>query len=191
MESTIYTVAGKDFELQHYGVKGMRWGVRRYQNADGSLTLKGRKRYGLSGSITVDTRGNMVDSGTGKRISRKTRKLIENRILSDKATSKKVQNLNKKHDDARDRLALEQAKLAKANIEFQDDWNTAGQYKITDPRGIKAAVSLKSSQIIAKNAQKTVDEAKNYYKSVQAEVDAFITSYANAHISDFKKVNPV
>lgn len=32
-------------ELTHYGVKGMRWGVRRYQNADGSLTAAGRRRY--------------------------------------------------------------------------------------------------------------------------------------------------
>lgn len=47
MESTIYTVDGREFELQHYGVKGMRWGVRRFQNKDGSLTSKGRKRYGL------------------------------------------------------------------------------------------------------------------------------------------------
>lgn len=31
-------------ELYHYGVKGMKWGVRRYQNKDGSLTLAGKKR---------------------------------------------------------------------------------------------------------------------------------------------------
>lgn len=31
--------------LCHYGIKGMQWGVRRYQYADGTLTAKGRLRY--------------------------------------------------------------------------------------------------------------------------------------------------
>ena len=31
-------------ELYHHGVKGMKWGVRRYQNADGSLTDSGKKK---------------------------------------------------------------------------------------------------------------------------------------------------
>lgn len=30
--------------LQHHGVKGMKWGIRRYQNKDGSLTPAGKKR---------------------------------------------------------------------------------------------------------------------------------------------------
>lgn len=34
-----------DNELKHHGTKGMRWGVRRYQNKDGSLTPEGKKRY--------------------------------------------------------------------------------------------------------------------------------------------------
>ena len=33
-----------DNELYHFGVKGMRWGVRRYQNKDGTLTKAGRKK---------------------------------------------------------------------------------------------------------------------------------------------------
>lgn len=32
-------------ELSHYGVLGMKWGIRRYQNKDGSLTAAGMKRY--------------------------------------------------------------------------------------------------------------------------------------------------
>lgn len=41
--------------LYHFGIKGMRWGVRRYQNADGSLTNAGRARYGY-GKVKVDAR---------------------------------------------------------------------------------------------------------------------------------------
>lgn len=32
-------------ELYHWGIKGMKWGVRRYQNTDGTLTPAGQKRY--------------------------------------------------------------------------------------------------------------------------------------------------
>ena len=32
-------------ELTHWGVRGMRWGIRRYQNKDGTLTKAGQKRY--------------------------------------------------------------------------------------------------------------------------------------------------
>ena len=40
-----------DDELYHYGIKGQKWGVRRYQNKDGSLTQAGKKRRSSSDEV--------------------------------------------------------------------------------------------------------------------------------------------
>lgn len=38
-------ILGPSGELYHWGIKGQKWGLRRYQNKDGSLTAAGKKRY--------------------------------------------------------------------------------------------------------------------------------------------------
>ena len=59
-------------ELYHHGVKGMKWGVRRYQNKDGSLTAKGKKRYSDSSNSGADS-----DKQKEKRkLSRKQKAVI-------------------------------------------------------------------------------------------------------------------
>ena len=40
--------------LQHWGIKGMKWGVRRYQNKDGTLTDAGKKRYKATTSDEIE-----------------------------------------------------------------------------------------------------------------------------------------
>ena len=42
-------------ELYHHGIKGQKWGVRRYQNEDGSLTDAGKKRYYEGESLKFTT----------------------------------------------------------------------------------------------------------------------------------------
>lgn len=52
-------------ELQHHGIKGQKWGVRRFQNEDGTLTPAGRSRY-------MDPDGRVTREGRkeGKRIKK-------------------------------------------------------------------------------------------------------------------------
>ena len=40
-------------ELYHHGIKGQKWGVRRYQNSDGTLTAEGKRRYASGDDYTI------------------------------------------------------------------------------------------------------------------------------------------
>lgn len=59
-------------ELYHYGVPGMKWGRRRYQNKDGSLTAAGRKRYDRDAKEKGWTMG---DDGVARSGGKKNRKV--------------------------------------------------------------------------------------------------------------------
>ena len=45
----MYSVIRSEEYLEHHGILGMHWGIRRFQNKDGSLTSAGRDRYGVEG----------------------------------------------------------------------------------------------------------------------------------------------
>jgi hypothetical protein len=67
----------KRYELRHWGIKGMKWGVRRYQNKDGSLTNAGRKRYG-------DDNDNSHQNSSGSKGASKTLSSMSDDQLRDK-----------------------------------------------------------------------------------------------------------
>ena len=50
--------------LSHHGIKGQKWGVRRYQNKDGSLTPEGRKKLGLDEYDRNHNSDTIVKKGT-------------------------------------------------------------------------------------------------------------------------------
>lgn len=88
----------RESSFAHFGIKGMKWGRRRYQNKDGSLTPAGKKRYSNE-NVTK-----LSDDVLIKRINRMklekeyTRLLNETNYSNDKKTSlgkKYVKNVNK------------------------------------------------------------------------------------------------
>lgn len=69
-------------ELYHYGILGMKWGVRRYQNKDGSLTSAGKKRYNQdSWSEDAKTASQLKKKSVNQMSNAELRKLTERQQL--------------------------------------------------------------------------------------------------------------
>lgn len=81
-------------ELMHHGTKGMRWGVRRYQNKDGSLTAAGKKRYNKE----------LAEIKAEKAKLAAKNKIVERQL--------KTREKFSKLDDMRDELASQKKELA-------------------------------------------------------------------------------
>lgn len=78
-------------ELIHYGILGMKWGVRRYQNPDGSLTSAGKKRYS-STSEKTNAKIKLIKDRTKLREQKAEAKL---RLRIQKAKLREQKNLEK------------------------------------------------------------------------------------------------
>lgn len=64
MDSTFYAPNDYRNYLAHHGIKGMRWGVRRFQNADGSYTSAGKKRYGVGSKEAISAYRSSYDKAS-------------------------------------------------------------------------------------------------------------------------------
>ena len=93
--------------LKHHGIKGQKWGVRRYQNSDGSYTAEGKQRRKLSRNVkrnlgTTDDVNDIVQT-----LSKQEKQFLgadENKDWIDKAheletLSNKAKTFVSKHDD--------------------------------------------------------------------------------------------
>lgn len=86
-----------EYTLQHHGIKGMKWGVRRYQNKNGGLTAAGKKRYNRKDNWSEDARTasdikkkkvNQMSNADLKKINERTRLEQEYSRLNPKGVKK-------------------------------------------------------------------------------------------------------
>lgn len=122
-----------EYELYHYGVKGMKWGIRRYQNKDGSLTPKGKKHYdNMSGTemhkklqkTYNKSKGGLFGKNYGENVTRvmeeqKERESnLKKRLSSEnkeyKALDTELKKLNKQYDDTYQKFLNEVGKYGES-----------------------------------------------------------------------------
>ena len=88
-------------DIKHYGVLGMRWGIRRYQNPDGSLTARGRARLDRKDEKWVSTKGENIKRKAQAAVSPAMKKFVDTELnpqfkSNGKLTAKTILDYNNK-----------------------------------------------------------------------------------------------
>lgn len=172
-------------ELYHHGVKGQKWGLRRFQNADGTLTSAGRQRY------NVDKLGSRVgravfNTEIGQRMAVRVNKGYRQDKKAIKADYKdKIDNASKdtKKDIKNARKAeINEAKVATADAIFGGQSHAANTAIQTESSGKAVAKSLLMGGYGAKTYSNIRHQDKATVSRGKSAIVGVLASGANSYV---------
>lgn len=136
--------------LAHHGIKGQKWGIRRFQNEDGSLTEKGQKRY-------ASTESSLARNQRDTRVARAVAK----------STAEDASNYATRYRSTAQVLRAKQQKMAEKG-------NTKREARIKK-RAESAEAKAKAEAAIAKTASLTLKQIDS--GKLQAGKDYIVTTH--------------
>ena len=161
-------------ELYHWGIKGMKWGVRRYQNEDGSLTSAGRKRYSNPDG-TLNKKGE-------KYIAKETARLAAEKIKLE--NQKKTEARLVKLDKAREENQKLKDQISGKNTDEAEENDSRTKTKVSPVESYDMSLLTDKELSDTRNRLQTEDQLKdlltkrgyNVSLDPKTEVDQLIES---------------
>lgn len=149
-------------ELYHHGIKGMKWGVRRFQNKDGSLTPAGKKRYdddAVGSSSNVEKTKTTIDKAfeqnikTGKdkapisaaeKITKESQKAIDNAAQ----LSNTISRVRKKNKNSTDTMTNEELQAAINRMRLEDTYRELSTKRIEEGKAKVADILSMTGNVV-------------------------------------------
>lgn len=138
-------------ELYHYGVRGMKWGIRRYQNTDGTLTAAGKKRarqeYREDNRTAFELGKNATISGRAAAQSMKRTARLEKKL--DKQYEKDPNGIKRKTKSLSKQLSASQRTTWELTEQYKSNKQKAEEHckSLIDKYGDEAVTSIKYKDI--------------------------------------------
>lgn len=161
-------------ELYHHGIKGQRWGIRRYQNKDGTLTPAGKKRAAKLESDYEKVTGKKIGSSTSQTSSKKSiqemtdteLKARTDRMIAEKnylEAEKNLKAVTPEHVSLGKKLVKEYGPTVIKTV-----WNDVGKKYVENKLGIEGPKMTESQKLKQKaedleNAKK-IANAEDFFK---------------------------
>lgn len=151
-------------ELYHWGIKGMKWGVRRYQNKDGTLTAAGRKHYagdGNAGEDAQEPKTEYAPKRTGKNAEDYSDEELRariNRLQMEKQYRDLQGQTNIRADDPNKELKAE-----KERLQLQKDVKQLRKDVYSGQSFVKTVMTNASQQFLTKAASGTMSYAAKQF----------------------------
>ena len=188
--------------LKHYGVKGMKWGVRRYQNEDGTLTALGKERYYTEDEQRKTyerARNFVVKEGYGNSL-----KITGDKDLEDAASFLKEQSkiVHRKYSEYAESCATDIDDMPNKRdfineVKKRLDRDFGSPYQVDDPEflwidawdtidDIVESGKFESQQ--TKQARQNLAESVEQYRSnLKTVADSIVGKYGNQPVSYVEK----